>query len=257
MGRLDGKAALVTGGSRGIGRGIVERFAAEGARVYATGRSPLAEPFRARGVVFAQGDVAREADVARIVEDALAKLGRIDVLVANAGIMKEKPIAETTEAEWDEQIGINLKGTFLCAKHVIPRMQAQGGGSIVTMGSISGFFADPAGTAYCASKGGVHMLTRGIAVDYGKDNIRCNSICPGWIATDMTAPALPDTPEGALVRRKVLASHPLGRIGEPEDIAAMAVFLASDEARWITGQFFTVDGGLTARSHSDGSPPVR
>ena len=134
-------------------------------------------------------------------------------------------------------------------------MRRQGGGSIVNTGSISGVFADPSGAAYCASKAAVHLLTRGIALDYGRDGIRCNAVCPGWIMADMMAPAFPAGPVGDAVMKKVLAMHPIGRIGTPADIAAMAAWLASDDAAFVTGQYFFVDGGLTARAQTDAMPP--
>ncbi len=252
MGALQGKTALVTGGNRGIGRGIVERFATEGAKVFACGRSALKEPFAgaAKGTLYRQTDVAKAADVVALFAAADAALGgRIDILVNNAGVLIERTVAEMTEAEWDQLIDINLKGVFLCCKAAIPLMQAKGGGSIINIGSISGFFADPKGAAYCASKAGVHMLTRGVALDHGPEGIRCNAICPGWILTDMTASAFPATAAGAAFRKTVEATHPLNQIGEPRDIAAMASWLASDDSRWVTGQFFTIDGGLTARNH--------
>ncbi|MGH6718853.1 MAG: SDR family NAD(P)-dependent oxidoreductase [Alphaproteobacteria bacterium] len=255
MDMLKGKTALVTGGNRGIGRGIVERFVAEGARVYAVGRSALTRPFDGKAVRYERADVARRADVGRFVAAAHGHLGRIDVLVNNAGVLIEAAIADTTDEQWDTIMNINLKGTFMVSRAVIPVMQRQGGGAIINLGSISGVFADPLAGAYCASKAGVHLLTRGIALDHGPDGIRCNAVCPGWIMTDMLAPAYPPGPVGEAVRRKVLAMHPLGRIGQPADIAAMTAWLASDDATFVTGQYFFVDGGLTARSHTDGLPP--
>ncbi|MSP82335.1 MAG: SDR family oxidoreductase [Alphaproteobacteria bacterium] len=251
MGTLAGKTAVVTGGNRGIGRGIVERFTADGARVFACGRSALAEPFigAAKGTTYRQVDVSKAADVAALFAAAKNELGRIDVLVNNAGILIERTIAEMSEAEWDQLIDINLKGVFLCSRAAIPLMAAQGGGSIINIGSISGFFADPKAAAYCASKAGVHMLTRGVALDHGREGIRCNAVCPGWIATDMLASMIQPTPEGEAVRKLALAAHPLPRIGEPKDIASMAAWLASDDSAWVTGQYFTIDGGLTARNH--------
>jgi meso-butanediol dehydrogenase/(S,S)-butanediol dehydrogenase/diacetyl reductase len=251
MGMLQGRTALVTGGNRGIGRGIVERFAAEGARVFACGRSALKEPYAgaAKGTPYRQADVSKAADVSALFDAAGSALGRIDVLVNNAGVLIERTVADMSEAEWDQLVDINLKGVFLCCKAAIPLMERQGGGSIINMGSISGFFADPKGAAYCASKAGVHLLTRGVALDHGPKGVRCNAICPGWILTDMTAGAFPPTAAGAAYRRTVEAIHPLNAIGEPRDIAAMAAWLASDDARWVTGQFFTIDGGLTARNH--------
>jgi meso-butanediol dehydrogenase/(S,S)-butanediol dehydrogenase/diacetyl reductase len=256
MGMLEGKAALVTGGNRGIGRAMVERLAAEGARVFAIGRSALTEPFKARGVRYERADVSKAADVERFTDQAHRHMGRLDVLVNNAGVLMEAGLAEMTEAEWDTLIDINLKGVFLGCRAAIPIMRSQGSGSIINTGSISGVFADPLGGAYCASKAGVHLLTRSVALDYGRDGIRCNAVCPGWIMTDMMAPSFPPGPVGEAVMRKVLAMHPIGRIGTPEDIAGITAWLASDDASFVTGQYFFVDGGLSARSHTDPIPPA-
>ncbi|MEX2648333.1 MAG: 3-oxoacyl-ACP reductase family protein [Alphaproteobacteria bacterium] len=256
MGMLEGKTALVTGGNRGIGRAIVERFVAEGARVFAIGRSALAEPFKGAGVRYERADVAKAGDVERFTATAHRHFGRLDILVNNAGVLIEAGLADMSEEDWDTLIDINLKGVFLGCRAAIPIMRQQGGGSIVNTGSISGVFADPLGGAYCASKAGVHLLTRSVALDYGKDGIRCNAVCPGWIMTDMMTPAFPPGPVGEAVMKKVLAMHPIGRIGQPEDIAGMTAWLASDDAAFVTGQYFFVDGGLTARSHTDPVPPA-
>ena len=258
MGMLDGKTALVTGGNRGIGRGIVERFAAEGARVFAVGRSVLAEPFTgpAASTRYERADVSKRADVERFVAAAHAHLGRIDVLVNNAGVLIEAALADMTDEQWDTLMDTNLKGVFMVSRAVIPIMRGQGGGGIVNIGSISGVFADPLGGAYCASKAGVHLLTRSVALDHGKDGIRCNAVCPGCIMTDMMASWFPPGAAGEAIMRKVLAMHPIGRIGTPADIAGMTAWLASDDAGFVTGQYFFVDGGLTARSHTDANPPA-
>ncbi|QCY09509.1 glucose 1-dehydrogenase [Pseudomonas sp. MPC6] len=249
-GRLVGKIAIVTGGGRGIGRAIVERFVVEGAQVVVAGRSEPDPPFAggAGNPLFCRTDVARAADVQALMAFALERFGRLDVLVNNASVQLEKPIGETSEAEWDWLMGINLKGVFLCAKAALAPMRQAGGGVILNIGSYDGFAADPGLAAYCASKGGVHALSKSIAVDYGREGIRCNAICPGWIRTDMMSAYLQSQADPAEAEGAVIAQHPVGRLGEPQDIANLATWLASDEASFASGQLFVLDGGLTAHA---------
>jgi meso-butanediol dehydrogenase/(S,S)-butanediol dehydrogenase/diacetyl reductase len=245
---LKDKVAIVTGGSRGIGRAIVDRFLSEGASVVATGRSaPEAMPKRP-DFAFAKADASRAADVDAVVKEAVDRFGGLDVLVNNAGVQIEKTIEQTSEEEWDRILDVNLKSVFLHARAALAPMRRRGGGSIVNIGSYDGFVADPNLAAYCASKGGVHALTRAIAVDHGRDGIRCNVICPGWIATEMAEAYLASQPDPAAARRALASIHPVGRSGRPSDIAALATWLASDESSFVTGQMFVADGGLTARA---------
>ena len=249
-GRLQDKIAVVTGASRGIGRAIAERFAAEGAVVVAASRTapgtPLPDP-----IEWMAADVSKADDAEALVGQVQARHGRLDVLVNNAGIQLEKPIDQTSEDDWDRVMGVNLKGIYLCCRHAIPLMRAQGGGVIVNLGSISGQAADPNMAVYNASKAGVHGLTRSIAVDHGRDGIRCNAICPGWIMTEMSEQAFAQAADPKAAEQAAIARHPAGRLGTPRDIAALAVWLASDEASFATGQLFTLDGGLTAGSPID------
>lgn len=246
-GRLSGKAAVVTGGSRGIGRAIVERFLAEAAHVMTCGRgerpADLPEAVRYETV-----DVSSAADVTRLADAAVGAFGKVDILVNNAGLQIEKSVVDSSDEDWDRLMGANAKGVFLCCRAFIPAMVSSGGGSIVNIGSISARAADPSLALYNASKAFVHGLTRSIAVDHGAQGIRCNAIAPGWIMTEMasSAFALADDPQAA--QTDALARHPAGRFGEGGDIAAMAVWLASDEAAFATGQVYVVDGGLTAAS---------
>ena len=246
-GRLQGKRALVTGGTRGIGKSIVALFAEQGARVVATGRAESAVGLPA-AVTYVRADSTDGEQVKHAVEQTVAALGGIDVLVNNAGVELEKSLERTTEEEWDQVMSVNVKAVFLYGKLVIPHMRAAGGGSIINLGSISGFMADPGLAAYNTSKSAVLGLTRSIAVENGADGIRCNAICPGWIDTDMLAQTFSQARNAAEARTAISAMHPVGRLGRPDDIANMALWLASDESSFASGQAFTLDGGLTARS---------
>lgn len=239
-GRLQGKRAFVSGGRQGIGAGIVARFIGEGAEVVTCGRGDRPEDLPV-ACGWHRLDVSDSAAVA----DVAAQVGTVDVLVNNAGVQIEKTVADTTDADWDLLMGANARGVFNLCRAFIPRMRP--GGAIINIGSISGNAADPSMALYNASKAFVHGLTRSIAVDHGPA-IRANAICPGWIETGMLEAgfALAADPDAA--RSDALARHPVGRFGQPADIAALAVWLASDEAGFVTGQTFTADGGLTAAS---------
>jgi NAD(P)-dependent dehydrogenase (short-subunit alcohol dehydrogenase family) len=249
MARLANKIAIVTGGSRGIGRAIVEQYLVEGARVVATARNAPQQPFSEReNVLFLAADVSCSADVEKVFARCQERFGDPDILVNNAGIQVEKTIETTSEEEWDRIMAVNLKSVFLCARASLAPMRRRGGGSIINIGSYDGFVADPGLAAYCASKGGVHALTRAIAVDHGKDGIRCNAICPGWIETEMAAAYLDSMADPTAARARLASIHPLGRTGQPADIASLALWLASPDSAFITGQQFVADGGLTARA---------
>jgi NAD(P)-dependent dehydrogenase (short-subunit alcohol dehydrogenase family) len=274
LGRLDGKVALVTGGGSGIGRAICERFAREGARVaVADWRRAAAEETVARitaheaaarttaprvqadgqadgqaGAALATGgDVADPDDAARMVAETVAAFGRLDVLVANAGQALVATATETTPEQWDRTIGTNLTGCFLLARAAIPHLIAAGGGSIVLTASQLAFVGAERFAAYAASKGGVLNLARALALDHARDKIRVNALCPGAVETPLLLNqfAGQDGPQGSLA--DLVALHPLGRLGQPEEIAAAALFLASDEASFVTGSALVVDGGYLAR----------
>jgi NAD(P)-dependent dehydrogenase (short-subunit alcohol dehydrogenase family) len=244
MQRLAAKTALITGGRQGIGRAIVDRFLAEGARVMTCGRGPRPDDLDAQ-VFWQTTDMADSGQVESLVDNALAALGGLTTLVNNAGVQIEKTIVDTTDADWDQLMGVNAKGVFLACRACIARMSV--GASIINIGSISASSADPGLALYNASKAFVQGLTRSIAVDHGPA-VRCNAISPGWIMTGMAdaAFALANDPEAA--KRDALARHPAGRFGHSADIASLAVWLASDEAGFATGQCYTLDGGLTAAS---------
>lgn len=238
--QLQGKTAIVTGGRQGIGRAIVDAFLAQGATVLTCGRQED-PPDRPQGAEWVQADVADPVDASRLI----ASVQSLDILVNNAGVQVEKTVADSTDNDWDLVVGANCRGVFNCCRAAIAIMPA--GGSIINIGSISGNVADPSMALYNASKAFVHGLTRSIAVDHGP-GIRCNAICPGWIETGMLEAGfdLADDPHAA--RRDALARHAVRRFGKPQDIASMAVWLASDAASFATGQLFTLDGGMTAAS---------
>lgn len=244
MSRLSGKTALVTGGRQGIGRSIVEHFHQQGARVFTCGRGdrPADLP---EDILWQQTDVSDKAQVEALKKSVIEAFGELSILVNNAGVQIEKTVLETSDDDWDRLMGVNAKGVFLCCRELIPVM-AQGG-SIINIGSISGKTADPGLAIYNASKAFVHGLTRSIAVDHGPA-IRCNAICPGWIMTDMADAAFDLAKDPQVAKQDALARHAAGRFGEPADIAQMAVWLASDDSAFATGQCYTVDGGLTAAS---------
>ena len=244
MSRLKEKNALVTGGRQGIGRAIVERFAAEGARVMTCGRGERPADLPA-DILWETTDVARQEDVAALTDRVVAEFGELHVLVNNAGVQIEKTIVETTDADWDLLMGANAKGVFLACRDLIPVMAE--GGSIINIGSISATSADPGLALYNASKAFVQGLTRSIAVDHGPA-IRCNAIAPGWIMTGMADAAFAVAADPDAAQRDALRRHPAGRFGLPADIAALAAWLASDDAGFATGQCYTLDGGLTAAS---------
>ena len=250
MGTLDAKVAIVTGGSQGIGRAIAARLCQEGAAVVVASRS-APRALSVPGLTWIETDVTLAADVTALVDRVKAEQGRIDVLVNNAGLQIEKPLDVTSDEDWDRLTGVNMKGLFLACRAVIPVMRAQGGGAIINIGSTSATFADPSMALYNASKAWVQGLTRSIAVDHGRDGIRCNAIAPGWIATDLAVQAFALADDPAAAERAAVARHPIGRLGTPEDIAAMAAWLASEDAAFASGQVFTVDGALTAASPID------
>jgi glucose 1-dehydrogenase len=248
--RLQDLVALVTGSSKGIGRGIAERFASEGADVvinYNSDPRGAAEAVRAAheyGVRAAavQADLGTVAGVKSLVAQAIDSMGRLDVLVNNAGVEKHAPFWEVTEADYDRVLDVNLKGVFFTTQAFVEHLRRTGrGGRVVNISSVHEELPFPNFAAYCASKGGLKMLTRNLAVELGPLGITINSIAPGAIATPINTALLND----AAKLRSLTEQIPLGRLGRPEDVAGLAVFLASDEARYVTGATYVVDGGLT------------
>lgn len=248
--RLKDKVAIVTGAGSGIGRASALRFAAEGARVIASdinaeGAAQTAEmlPADAPGSIDAmQTDVSQASQVADLMASTVERHGALDVVYSNAAIMRDGSVVDLSEEDWDAQFAVNVKGTFLCGKYGIPAMRDTGGGSLVITASCNSFYAESDIAGYCASKGAVIQLTRAMAIDHGPEGVRVNCICPGWIETPMSQPYLEEVPGGREFAGKIA---PLGRVGQPDEVAALALFLASDESRFITGAAYTVDGGWT------------
>ena len=255
MERLNGKVAAITGGALGIGRACARRMAEEGAQVAvldvleAEGAA-LATELEARGFAarFWRCNVASEAEVARVLDEVAAHFGRLDVLVNNAGVSgANKPTHEITEAEWDFVQAVNVKGVFFCTKHAIGHLRRAGGGSIINLSSIYGLVGAGDVPPYHASKGAVRLMSKNDALTYALDKIRVNSIHPGFIWTPMVQHFLDDAGDETEGRKATDALHPLGHMGEADDIAWGAVYLASDEAKFVTGAELVIDGGYTAR----------
>jgi NAD(P)-dependent dehydrogenase (short-subunit alcohol dehydrogenase family) len=255
MNRLTGKVALVTGGALGIGRAACLRLAQEGARVAvadlreADGLAVVDDIARGGGTArFWHLDVSREAEVQRVVGDIEKAFGKLDVLVNNAGISgASKPTHELTEGEWDALMAVNVKGVFFCTKHAIPCMIRAGGGSIINLSSIYGLVGAPDAPPYHASKGAVRLMAKTDAMLYAAQNIRVNSIHPGFIWTPMVEGFLQTARDPAAARKAIEAKHPLGRMGDADDVAWGIVYLASDEAKFVTGSELVIDGGYTAQ----------
>ena len=248
--RLENKVALISGGARGMGATEAKLFALEGAKVVIgdvleeEGRQTEVEIAETGGeCLFVHLDVTNEASWEGAVAATVGKFGKLDIVVNNAGIARRSIVEDTPAEEWDLVMDVNAKGVFLGTKAAIPEMRKSGGGSIVNISSIAGLVGGWT-TAYAASKGAVRLLTKSTAIQYAGDGIRCNSVHPGVVESPMTLPIMLNTEEG---RREHAARHPIGRIGQPEDIAYGVLFLASDESSFMTGSELVIDGGLTAQ----------
>ncbi len=256
MPRVADKVALVTGGGRGIGRATCRLLAGEGAKVAVTdideveGRSITDAIVREGGTArFWQLNVAEESDVERVFGEVREAFGPVTVLVNNAGIAgPDKPTHEIALDEWEQLMAVNVRGVFLCTKHGIPQMQEAGGGSIVNLSSIYGIISDANMPPYHASKGAVRLISKTDALLYAADGIRVNSVHPAFIWTPLVERMAQDDPEGPdAYRKRIDALHPVGHMGEPDDIAYGILYLASDEAKFVTGSELVIDGGYTAR----------
>jgi NAD(P)-dependent dehydrogenase (short-subunit alcohol dehydrogenase family) len=251
--RLSGKVALITGGGTGIGRAIALAFAREGASVCVAGRrleklrEVIGEVQKAGGAGLAmECDVTRAREVERAVKGTMERFGRLNVLVNNAGMLHVSTVEGISEEEWDRMMTVNVKGPFLMSRAVLPEFRKCGGGAIVNIGSVLGLFAVKDRAAYSASKGAVTMLTKSMALDHAHEKIRVNCICPSVVETDLVKGVFNETEQGQAMLKARLATIPLGRLGKPEDVAEMAVFLASEESSWLTGAAIPLDGGVTA-----------
>ena len=239
------KTAIVTGGSRGIGRAIVDRLHQDGLNIVTCGRGDRPDGLP-NEIIWVKADITKLEDAIAVCQQARDTFGSIDVLVNNAGTQVEKTIADSTDDDWQLVVDTNCKGVFNMCREALKDM-ATSKGNIINIGSISGHVSDPSMALYNASKAFVHGLTRSIAIDHGPQ-VRCNAVCPGWIMTQMAEDgfALAKDPERAM--SDALARHPVGRFGKPEDIANIISWLASDESSYVSGACMTVDGGMTSAS---------
>ncbi|TNF85905.1 MAG: SDR family oxidoreductase [Gammaproteobacteria bacterium] len=242
---LQAKTAFVTGGSGGIGTAICARFAAEGASVIAADLQQSTE--LAEGVEFVEFDVTREDTIISTFADLEKRWDKLDILVNAAGIEIEETIENTTLEQWNRIFAINVTGTFLTSKYALPLLRRSNAASLINFGSYDGYIADPGLAAYCATKGAVHALTRAMACDHGPEGIRVNAICPGYVNTPMLQSFFGESGDIESLKQAVRDVHPMRTYGEPEDIANLVNWLASDEARYASGQLWVIDGGLSAQ----------
>jgi NAD(P)-dependent dehydrogenase (short-subunit alcohol dehydrogenase family) len=253
MQRLAGKAGFITGGGTGIGRACALLFAREGAKVALAGRRREHPEAVAKEITGAGGealavpcDVTLRASAEKALRTAVERFGRLDLVVNNAGVLKVGSAEETSDEEWNQILAVNLTGTFLVSRAALPELRKSGGGSIINIGSVLGLVGMKQRAAYSAAKGGVTMLTKAMALDHAPEAIRVNCICPGVTETELIRQMLAKLPDPDAARKARVELIPLGRFGQPEDIAHLALFLASDESSWLTGAALPLDGGMTA-----------
>ena len=248
--RLKDKVAIVTGAGSGIGRACAFALAREGARVVLVGRrrERVLEAAAEIGTnaLAVPADLLRQEDIDRVISQTVLNFGGIHVLINNAGVLHIGNAEQTSEDQWDHIFDVNVRAVWLMSRSVLPEMRKAGGGSIVNMASTLGLVGARNRAAYASSKGALVLLTKNMAIDYGHENIRVNAICPSFVETELTADVIGKAPDPAAVRRERTSAHPIGRLGRPEDIAGMAVYLASNESSWVTGAALAVDGGYLA-----------
>lgn len=248
--RLKGKIGIVTGAGTGIGRACAIALAREGARVALVGRRKGRVEEVANDIgdsAFAiPADVSKTIDIRSLLDQTVSRFGGLNFLVNNAGVLHIGNAEQITEEDWDDTFNVNVRAVWLLSRAALPHMRKAGGGSIINVASTLGVVGAPNRAAYAASKGAVVLLTKSMAIDHGHENIRVNAICPSFVETDLTAAVISGAPDPATVRRERTAAHPMGRLGQPEDIAGVAVYLASDESSWVTGAILPVDGGYLA-----------
>ena len=248
MSNLTNKAVVITGGGQGIGLGISQAMLDAGASILIAQRSPLpASLVDQNNVHWVEADLSQPDSFEAITDTAQQTFGKIDVIINNAGFMFEKTIDEMQLDEWNRMLAVNLTAPVFLSKQLLPLMRKNGGGSIINIGSIEGLASNPEHAAYCASKGGVHALTKAMAVDLGKDGIRVNAIAPGWIRSELSDDYINVQQDPQAAWEGLYKMHPVGRIGEPQDVGKLAVYLASDDSTFITGQIIVIDGGRTSK----------
>ena len=248
--RLTGKIGIVTGAGSGIGRACAIALAKEGAQVTLIGRrkdriEQVAREIGDRAWAIS-ADVSQTPEVQRLVDEAVGRFGGLNFLLNNAGILQIGNAEQITEEQWDRVFNVNVRSVWLLSRAVLPHMRKAGGGSIINIASTLGIVGARNRAVYASSKGAVILLTKSMAIDHGHENIRVNSICPSFVETELTSAILSNSEDPDAVRRERTAAHPIGRLGHPEDIAGLAVYLASDESSWTTGAILPVDGGYLA-----------
>ena len=248
--RLKGKVGIVTGAGSGIGRACAIALAKEGARVALVGRRQdhVEKVSREIGdlAVALPADISKTNEITRLLDETVGRFGGLNFLVNNAGVLHAGNAEQVTEEQWDHTFNLNVRSVWLLSRAALPHMRKAGGGSIINMASVLGIVGARNRAAYASSKGAMVQLTKCMAIDYGQENIRVNAICPSFVETELTAHLVEHAADARSFLHERTAAHPIGRLGRPEDIAGLAVYLASEESSWVTGAIMPVDGGYVA-----------